>query len=98
MPQDTKKGPHLMRPDAAVSLPDGMSTVRCTQNSGLHYKHIKRSAHRVIGERQNVRYLFCCWTDQKKAPQTPANTSGKRNLAVMQEANELYSSDESPEP
>jgi len=37
-------------------------------------------------------------TDLKKAPRTPANNSGKRNLAVMEEADELYSSDESPEP
>jgi len=37
-------------------------------------------------------------TDLKKAPRTPANNSGKRNLAVMQEADEPYSSDESPEP
>jgi len=37
-------------------------------------------------------------TDLKKAPGTPANNSGKRNLAVMQEAEEPYSSDQSPEP
>jgi len=37
-------------------------------------------------------------TDLKKAPQTPAQNSGKRNLAVMQEANDPYSSDEGPEP
>jgi len=32
-------------------------------------------------------------TDLKKAPRTPANNSGKRNMAVMQEADEPYSSD-----
>ena len=37
-------------------------------------------------------------TDLKKAPRTPANNGGKRNLAVMQEADKPYSSDESPEP
>ena len=37
-------------------------------------------------------------TDLTKAPQRPANNSGKHNLAVMQEADEPYSSDESPEP
>jgi len=37
-------------------------------------------------------------TDLKKASRTPANNSGKRNPAVMQEANEPYSSDGSPEP
>jgi len=37
-------------------------------------------------------------TDLKEAPRTSANNSGKRNLAVMQEADEPYSSDESPEP
>jgi len=34
----------------------------------------------------------------KKAPRTPANNSGKRNLAVMQYADKQYNSDESPEP
>jgi len=37
-------------------------------------------------------------TDLKKAFRTPANKSGKRNLAVMQEADEPYGSDGSPEP
>ena len=37
-------------------------------------------------------------TDLKKAPRTPANNGGKRNLAVMQEADKPYSSDESPDP
>jgi len=37
-------------------------------------------------------------TDLKKAPQTPANNSCKRSLAVMQVGDEPYSSDESPEP
>jgi len=37
-------------------------------------------------------------TDLKKAPRKPANSSGKRNLAVMQEADEAYSLDESQEP
>jgi len=37
-------------------------------------------------------------TDLKQAPWTPANNSGKRNLVVMQEADEPYSSDECPEP
>jgi len=37
-------------------------------------------------------------TDLKKAPQTPAKNSGKRNQAVMQEADDPYSSDEGPEP
>jgi len=37
-------------------------------------------------------------TDLKKAPRTPPNNSGKCNLVVMQEADEPYSSDESPEP
>ena len=37
-------------------------------------------------------------TDLKKAPRKLANNSGKRNLAVMQEVDEPYSSHESPEP
>jgi len=37
-------------------------------------------------------------TDLKKAPRMPANNSPKRNQAVMQEAEEPNSSDESPEP
>jgi len=37
-------------------------------------------------------------TELKKAPRTPANNSGKRNLVVMQEADEPNSSDKSPEP
>jgi len=37
-------------------------------------------------------------TDLKKASRTPANYSGKHSLAVMQEANEPYGSDGSPEP
>jgi len=37
-------------------------------------------------------------TDLKQPPRTPANNSGKRNLAVMQAADERYSLDESPEP
>ena len=36
-------------------------------------------------------------TDLKKASRTPANNGGKRNLAVMQEADEPYASDGSPE-
>jgi len=35
-------------------------------------------------------------TDLKKASRTPANNSGKRNLAVIQEADEPYGSDGSP--
>jgi len=49
--------------------------------------HVLRSSRQ--GERE---------TDLKKASRTQANHSGKRNLAVMQEANEPYSSDRSPEP
>jgi len=37
-------------------------------------------------------------TDVKKASRTPANNCGKRNLAVMQEADKPYGSDRSPEP
>jgi len=37
-------------------------------------------------------------TDLKRASRTPANNSGKCNLAVMQEADEPYGSDGSPEP
>jgi len=37
-------------------------------------------------------------TDLKKASRMPANNSGKRNLAVMREADEPYGSDRSPEP
>jgi len=37
-------------------------------------------------------------TNLKKAPRMPANYSGKGNLVVMQEADEPYSTDESPEP
>jgi len=37
-------------------------------------------------------------TDLKKASRTPANNSGKRNLAVMQAADEPYGSDGSPGP
>jgi len=37
-------------------------------------------------------------TDLKKALRTPANNSGKRNLAVMQEADKPYGSDGSPGP
>ena len=37
-------------------------------------------------------------TDLKKASRPPAINSGKRNLAVMQEADESYSLNGSPEP
>jgi len=37
-------------------------------------------------------------TDLKKASRTPANNGGKRNLAVMQEADEPYGADGSPGP
>jgi len=37
-------------------------------------------------------------TDLKKPSRTPANNSSKRNLAVMQEANEPYGSEGSPGP
>ena len=37
-------------------------------------------------------------THLKKASQTPANNSSKRNLVVMQEADKLYGSDGCPEP
>ena len=37
-------------------------------------------------------------TDLKKASQTPANYSGKRNLVVMQEGDEPYGLDGNPEP
>jgi len=37
-------------------------------------------------------------TDLKNAPWTPANNTGKRNLAGMQEADEPYSLDQSQEP
>jgi len=37
-------------------------------------------------------------TDLNKASRTPANRSGKHNLAVMQEADEPYGSDGSLEP
>ena len=37
-------------------------------------------------------------TDLKKASGTPANNGGKRNLAAVQEVDEPYGSDESPEP
>ena len=37
-------------------------------------------------------------TDPKKAFGTPANTSRKHNLTVMQEADESYSLNGSPEP
>ena len=45
--------------DAAVSLPDGMSPRRPTQNRRLCYKRLERPAHRVSGEKQNARYFFC---------------------------------------
>jgi len=44
--------------DAALSLPDGMSPGRRTQNRSLRYKRLERPAHRVSGERQNARYFF----------------------------------------
>jgi len=37
-------------------------------------------------------------TDLRKASRMPANNSGKRNCAVVQEANDPYGSDGSPEP
>jgi len=45
--------------DAARSLPDGMSPGGGTQNRSLRYKRLECPAHRVSGERQNARYLFC---------------------------------------
>jgi len=45
--------------DAALSLLDGMSPGRHTQNRSLRYKRLERPAHRVSGERQNPRYFFC---------------------------------------
>ena len=48
-----------MRQDAALSLPDGMSLGRYTQNWSLRYKRLERLAHRLSGECQNARYFFC---------------------------------------
>ena len=68
MRQDAKRAAYnaagcgLARPDAldaALSLPDGMSQGRRTQNRSLRFKRLERPAHRVSGERQNVRYFFC---------------------------------------
>ena len=68
MRQDAKRaasnasGRASQRPDAldtALSLPDGMSPGGRTQNRSLRYKRLERPAHRVSGERQNARYLFC---------------------------------------
>jgi len=50
---------HLDVLNGALSLLDGMTPGGPTQNSSLCYKRLERPAHRVSGERQNVRYFFC---------------------------------------
>jgi len=45
--------------DAALSLLDGISPDRHTQNRSLCYKRLERPAHRVSMEKENARYFFC---------------------------------------
>jgi len=72
--------------DVAKSEPESSGTQASVPRANLG-THVLRSS--IQGERE---------TDLKKASRTPANSSGQRNLAVMQEADEPYGSDGSPEP
>jgi len=77
--------------NGAIPAPDSGPTSSPGKQASLPYANLGTrvlSSSRPRGQGTNL----------KKAPRTPANNSGKRNLAVMQEADEPYSSDESPEP
>jgi len=72
--------------DVGESEPESSGTQGSVPRANLSTGVLRSSGQ---GERE---------TDLMKASQTPANNSGKCNLAVMQEAHKLYGSDESPEP
>ena len=70
--------------DVGESEPESSGTQASVPRANLGTRVLRSSRQ---GERE---------TDLKKPSQTPANNSGKRNLAVMQEADEPYGSDGSP--
>jgi len=72
--------------DVGESEPESSGTQASVPRDNLG-THVLRSSRQ--GEQE---------TDLKKASRMPANNSGKRNLLVMQEADEQYSSDGSPGP
>jgi len=72
--------------DISESEPESSSTQSSVPRANLGTRVLRSSRQ---GEQE---------TDVKKASRTPANNSGKRNLAVMQEADEPYGSDGSPGP
>jgi len=67
--------------DIGESEPESSGTQSSVPRANLGTRVLRSSRQ---GERE---------TDVQKASRTPANNSGKRNLAVMQEADEPYSSD-----
>jgi len=84
----TKTGPthRINWADVGESEPESSCTQPSVPRANLGTRILRSSRQ---GERE---------TDLKKASRTPANNSGKRNLAVMQKADEPYGSDGSPEP
>jgi len=72
--------------DVGESEPESSGTQASVPRANLGTRVLRSSRQ---GERA---------TDLKKASRTPANNSGKSNLAVMQEADELYGSDGRPGP
>ena len=72
--------------DVGESEPESSGTQASVPRANLGTRVMRSSRQ---GERE---------TDLKKASRTPANNSGKRNLAVMQEADKPYGSEGSPGP
>jgi len=70
--------------DVGESEPESSGTQGSVPRANLGTRVLRSSRQ---GERE---------TDIMKASRTPANNSGKRNLAVMHEADEVYGSDGSP--
>jgi len=88
----------------------GHTTKKTRRTHRINWAHVGKSGPESSGTQASVpranlgtRVLRSSrqgeWeTDLKKASRTPANNGGKRNLAVLHEADEPYSSDGSPEP
>ena len=72
--------------DVGESEPESSGTQASVPRANLGTRFLRSSRE---GERE---------TDLKKASRKPTNTSRKRNVVVMQEANEPYGSDGSPGP
>jgi len=82
----TRRTPRIHWADVGESEPEPSGTQASVPRANLGTCVLRSSRQ---GERE---------TDLKKASRTPANYSSKHNLAVRQEADELYGSDGSPEP